>query len=372
LQRVPSGRLFDLATINFGFTRPDSGDDCQLAYCQAELYVRYMLSRWGSGRQRRFLAAYADGLTTEEAIRQAFGVSAQEFEDGYVGYLKNVVGEMSTLQHRSQAGFAELLKAHRDDPNNAEVAAELAHAYLRRQADKEALELAEAALKIRPKQQLASYVLARLWLKAGRTKEALELLEGCLDQESPQPDALSLLAGLKLKARQYDEAARLYALGERLDAINPAWAKALAQVYSSSDDPQKLAEVLTRLAGADVDDLAVRQKLTQLALDRRDFAAAADWANQALQIDVMDADVHRQLAEALVGRHDYPQAIEEYEVAVELEPAKPAQRFALAHACIQAKQPAKARAVLKALLELAPDYPGAEALIESLAETDQP
>jgi tetratricopeptide (TPR) repeat protein len=372
IERVRSGELFNLQTINFGFTRPNSGSDCQMAYCQSELYVEYMLSRWGSGRQRRFLAAYSDAKSTEAAIRQAFGLSQEKFEEGYKAYLKQIVGEMSTLEYPSRASFAQLLESHRDNPKEADAAAELAYAYVRRQADQEALDLAAAALATQPKHQLAAYVLARLWLTAGRTDEAVELLEDCLDHDSPQPNALNLLAALKLNARQYDEAARLYALGERLDAVNLKWTRALARVYLLSANRQKLAEALSRLARSDVDDLTVRKKLAQLALDRGDHAAAADWANQALQIDVMDAEVHRMFARALVGCHNYREAIDEFEVAVELEPTELSQRFALANAHIRAKQPAKARRVLEALLELKPDYPGAATLLESLEETDQP
>ena len=372
LQRVPSGKLLDLKTINFGFTRPSSGSDHQMAYCQSELYVQYMLARWGSGRQRRFLEAYVDGKSTEEAIRQALGVSQENFEEGYVAHLKKVVGEMSRLEYPSQVSLAQLLEAHRKDPHDADAAAELAYAHLRRQANKEALELAEGVLKTQPKHQLAGYVLARLRISDGKTDRAVELLEGCLDRRSPQPNVLSLLAGLKLKAKQYDEAAQLYALGERLDSVNPKWTKALGQVYLLSGDQQELARVLTRLARADVDDLTSRKKLAQMALDRDDHAAAAEWANQALQIDVMDAEIHRLFARALVGRHNYSEAIEEFEVAVELEPTELDQRFALAEACIRAKLPDKARGVLEALLELEPDYPEAQALIESLQESDQP
>lgn len=372
LERVPSGRVFNLQTINFGFTRPNSGSDCQMAYCQSELYVEYMLSRWGSGRQRKFLAAYVEGLSTEEAIRRAYGVSQEELEEGYLDYLKKLVGEMSRLKYPSRAGLAALIKAHRDRPDDPDAAAELAYAYLRRRANQEALGLAEGALKRAPKHPLATYVLARLGLNAGRTEEAVELLEGCLDPKSPQPNVLNLLAGLKLKAERYDEAARLYALGERLDAANLKWTQALGRLYLLSENQEKLAEALTRLARADVDDLTVRKKLAQMALDRKDYAAAADWAGQALQIDVMDAEVHRQFAEALVGRHNYPEAIEEFEIAVELEPTKADQRLALAKACIQANQPAKARRVLEALLKLAPGHAEAKLLLESIEETDPP
>ena len=57
--RVAKGKLFNLDTLNFGFARPQSGDDWQLAYCQAELYVEYMLvvqaSRLPQQRQARRL-----------------------------------------------------------------------------------------------------------------------------------------------------------------------------------------------------------------------------------------------------------------------------------------------------------------------------
>ena len=372
IERVRSGELLDLQTINFAFTRPNSGSDCQMAYCQAELYVDYMLSRWGFGRQRELLAAYTDGKSTEEAIRQAFGLSQKKFEEGYKAYLKQVVGEMSTLEYPSRASFARLLASHRDDPDDPDAAAELAYAYVRRRADQEALDLATAVLKTEPKHQLAAYVLARLWLAAGRTDEAVELLEDCLDHDSPQPNALNLLAALKLKAQKYDEAARFYALGERLDAVNLKWTGALARVYLLSGNQEKLAEALRRLARRDVDNLTQRKKLARLALDREDYAAAADWANQALQIDVMDAEIHRMFARALAGCHNYREAIDEFEIAVELEPTELSLRFALAKAHIGAEQPAKARRVLEALLELNPDYPEAETLLKSLEEADEP
>ena len=106
--------------------------------------------------------------------------------------------------------------------------------------------------------------------------------------------------------------------------------------------------------------------LLQLALEREDYAAAAEWANRALQVDVMDEQLHAWLAEAEVGRQRWPQAIREYEVAVELAPNSLAWRFALADAHVQAGQEDKAKTVLEQLLEIDPDFPGADVLLESL------
>jgi len=372
LKRVPVGAVFNLGTINFGFTRPQSSDDWTMAYCQAELYVEYVLERWGRGWLRKLLGAYAEGLTTDEAIPRVFGISQEAFERGYREYLEEIVKGLSSLDWPEPGRFDELLKAHRDDPNDGHVAAELAYAYLLRGADDEARAAAEKAVNLVPKQQLATYVLARLKVKAEDFDGAIGLLEDALDETSPQPGALNLLAALKLKEKKYGEAERLYALGERLDPINLRWTKALARVHLLAENREKLVETLRRLARANPDDLNYHKKLARLALDRDDYPAAADWANRAIQINVMDGQVHRMAGQALVGLKEHAAAIEEFKTAVELTPDDPQSRFALADAYLQNGQPAEAREALRALLERVPDYPGADVLLRSLEEPEKP
>ena len=298
VDRVPRGKLFNLRSINPAFSRPQSSADWQMAYCQAVLYVEFMQAQFGPEAVRKLLAAYTAARATPEAIRQSFGVSEEEFERQYTAYVKKVAAGLRTLK-RPERSFAELLPLSRQQPDDADVAAELAHAYLQRRAEREATESAQRALKLRAKHPLATYVLARLQAEAGHSEEAVRMLQECLDLQKPEPLGLNLLAGLKLKARQYDEAARLFALGEQLDSINLKWTRGLAQVYLLSDNRPKLTDTLTRLARAEPDDLPVRKKLATMALARRDYAAAADWLNQGLQIDVMDRDLHRMLRELL-------------------------------------------------------------------------
>jgi len=372
VDRVASGKLFNLRTINPAFSRPKSSADWQMAYCQSLLYVEFIQASFGPEAVRKLLAAYTAGKTTPEAIRQSFGVSEDEFEGRYLAYLKKLVAGMPALERPDRREFADLLAASQREPVDADTLAELAYAYLRRQAKREALDAAERAMKLRQRHPLATYVAARLEVEAGRTGEAIAMLEKSLDLKAPEPMALNLLAGLKLKTQQFDEAERLYVLGERLDAINLKWTRALARLYLQTGNQARLAEALARLARADADDLNPRKKLAQMALARRAYAEAAEWANQGLQIDVLDAEVHRMLAEALSGTGQFTAAIEEFETAVELDPKNPQPRFALADACLQAKQPAKARQALQGLLKLVPDYPGAKLLLETIKEKDQP
>ncbi|MGD0899515.1 MAG: tetratricopeptide repeat protein [Thermoguttaceae bacterium] len=371
-RRSNRGDLLNLETINLGFARSMSGDDCQLAYCQGELYVEYMASRGGPGAVRKMLAAYAETPSTAEAIRLAMGISQKEFEQGYSAFVKKLVDGLTPgLGEPPEAEFGDLLAAHRARPEDPDAAARLACGYLQRGAGKEATDLAEKVLRAKPKHPLAAYVLARLRIEANHADEAMKLLEACLDRQRPDALALDLLADLKLKARRYDEAADLWALGQRLDPENPRWTASLARAQLAAGNTAALRKTLERLARTDADDLAPRKKLAELALARRDADSAAAWAAECLQINVHDAEAHRLLADAQTGRRRYDEAIEEYETAIELNPSHLQQRLALADVCVQADQPAKARRVLEELLKRDPKYPGAGVLLESLMKSQQ-
>jgi tetratricopeptide (TPR) repeat protein len=264
--RLKSGKLFTLDTLNFGFARPQSGGDWHLAYCQSELFVEYMLvvqpSRLpkkagetpapqanagktptlepveGEETLRQMLAAYTDGLDTPEAIHRVFGVSQAQFEHGYMAFLKR------EMEKGLKSPIARLRKAAEDHPTDAAAAAALAE--------------------------------------------------------------------------------------------------------------------------ADHDDLAIRKKLVQMAVDAKDYAAAERWATEGIDIDVMDAALHRVVAESAAKRHNYTKAVEEYETAVELKPDDSKLQLALAETLVEAKQPAKAREVLQRLLKRSPGDPGAKKLLGNI------
>ncbi len=356
-RRATAGTLMNLETVNAGFARAMSGDECQLAYCQSELYVEYMLSVNGGDAPRKMVAAYAENPSTDAAIRKVFGISQADFERGYTVFLRKQIEATPVLAAPEPEHFDELEKAHRQQPKDAQVAARLALAYFQRGAKTEATALAEEALRLQPRQPLATLVLVGL-VKARTSKEAMAHLESCLDRKAPEPLVLNLLAGLKLKAEKYDEAAELYALGERLDPANPQWTAGRAKVYLAAGQKQNLVRALVRFAEIEPDDLPSRKKLAELALERREPAVARRWATEALEIQVEDAAAHRLLAAALVELNELDRAIEEFETAIELNPNNLQQRFALADALVQARNRAKAREVLRRIAPPRPQIPG--------------
>ena len=101
LERVPKrSKLLNLDTINLGFIRPNEPDDRQMAYCQAQLYARYMLKRFGDDALIKMLMAYRRGLTTDRAIDDCFHVEKADFEKGYLAYLDEVIKTIRTRVER--------------------------------------------------------------------------------------------------------------------------------------------------------------------------------------------------------------------------------------------------------------------------------
>ena len=366
VERHKNHQLFNLETINLGFIRAHSSEEWNLAYCQAELYAEYMLARFGDDALARMLAAYADNLTTPEAIPRAFQVDQADFERGYQEHVGKLVAELAGRGSASEKSLAEVTKALAADPKNPGLLAEMALANLRRKQYPEARRLADAARKLEPREQLAAYVRARLHLLVGENAEALKTLEDALDENHPQPQLLSLLAGLRLRSESFDEAGRLYELGAKADPDNLQWTKSLATVYLKNNDRPRLAATLSKLAEFDAEEFHVRKKLAELALAAEDWAGVERWTVSGIHINVLDPDLRLWRAQAAVRRHEPAVAIDECHAAVEIDPEQPASRFTLAEALRDAGQKNEARAALAECLRLDPKYPGAEALSKSL------
>ena len=134
-----------------------------MAYCQAQLYARYMLKRFGDDALIKMLMAYRRGLTTDRAIAECFQVEKADFEKGYLAYLDEVVKTIRTrVDEEKPVKFSQLERQLKEKPDDADLNARMAYEHFARRDYKEARPFADKALKLKPHHPLASYVKARL------------------------------------------------------------------------------------------------------------------------------------------------------------------------------------------------------------------
>lgn len=367
-KRHAEDTLFTLDDINHGFLRPGDADNWTLAYCQAEIYADYMVERFGEDALAKMLTAYADNLSTFEAIQRCFDMQQEDFEEGYRKFVAKIVAGVPAAKPQAAKSLAELEKAVADEPEDADLLAQLAYEQLKRKSNTDARRNALAALKQQAQHPLASYVLARLYLSIGDSATALHFLVESLQENAPQQQHLALLAALYVKAEKFADAERLYEIGAKHFPHDDAWPKRLASVHLKTGDDDKLAAVLKRLADLDTDNLAFRQKLAQLALAKKEYPAAERWAMSALQINILEPDMHALRAEALAAQKKHDEAGKEFGYALQINPDQLDWRMALAQAYVDAGKNVEAKLELEKLLEKKPDFPGAKELLGQLKQ----
>ena len=362
LDRVPGRKkLMNLDSINLGFIRPNEAADRSMAYCQAQIYCRYMVERFGEDANARMLSAYRRGLTTDQAIKDVFQVEKTDFEEGYLKHLDAVVKTIrARVDDEEKVSFSKLQQQLKANPEDADLNARMAYEHFARRDLREARPFADKALEIKPHHPLASYVKARLLQSIGDNSAALEVLEPALDMNDPNERVIDLLAELQMKAGKLDEAEALYETARKDDPAQTKWIAGLARVHLRQRDQGKLLNDLAMIAANDADDLAVRKTLADYHLKAGHLDDAEKWAWECLYVQVYDPANHLVLADTLMARDKFAGAVEEYQTAIDLKAKKPNDiKVKLARAQKAEGKDDAARATLDAVLKADPEHPAA-------------
>lgn len=299
MERVPAGRLLNLDTIDLGFIRPRDAMEWQQAYCQANLYIEYIEKTHGKESIGKMLALFATGASAVEAIQQVCKVEKADFEKGYKAFLDDLVAGMKGKRAtEKRQTLDELETKFKKDPNNPDVAAEIALRLYQTQRAR-ARKLAEAALDQKKDHPKALFVLAQLAARAADEKQQRKLLEQALDREDPEPMVVKALGKLYYEAGEDAKAVEMFELGRKADPIDREWLAELARAYAKQNNKTKLIGVLEELVPYDADDFDRRLRLARLLLEDGKAEKAEKYARQALEIDVTSREARKVLLSAL-------------------------------------------------------------------------
>jgi tetratricopeptide (TPR) repeat protein len=294
--------LLDLDNILLGFIRPRSPLQWQQAYLQSLLYVEYLTKTHGEKSIGKMLAAFAAGLDTGPALEKACNVKQADFEKGYRAFLAEKVKNTPARQVRKEMTLKELRAEHKKNPDDNDIAAQLAEKnyFLGTvSAKKEAKELAEKLLRQDPRNPAAAYVKALTLIDEGKADIAYTLLDSIATDDLKDTKPLKLLVKLQVNAKKFPQAARTCERARKIDPNEQSWIVLLGAMYEKTGQKDKLLEIYEDLAKMDVDDLLPRKTLARHYLDKGDNAEAARYARMALEIDATDRDCQRILLESL-------------------------------------------------------------------------
>ncbi len=304
-ERFEKNDLLTLDTILLGFVRPRNQAEWNLAYCQANLYVQFVIETFGIEAIAKLLKAYGEGLDDAAALPKSVGIDKAEFEKRYKAYVEKQVKGISARPNTTPEKpmkFDELVKAHEAKPDDIDLAARVADAYERRRMSTEARKLVDDILKKSEGHPLASLVKARLLLNGGDSAGAIELIEGALKKDETDPKLLEELGRIYKKEGTLEKAATIFEKGRKVAPVDGNWLRELIEIYEKQKDTTRLIDVIGEQVANDADDLKSRLRLANLLLDAKDFAKAETIAWDALLIDVTDKNAQKAMLDALEGQ----------------------------------------------------------------------
>lgn len=291
--------LLDLDNILLGFIRPRSPLQWQQAYLQSLLYVEYLTKTHGEKSVGKMLAAFQDGLDTGAALEKACGVKKADFEKGYRAFLAERVKNTPVRAAQKEMTLKQLRDAHAKNPDDLDIAAQLAEKNYTIGKKPDAKNLAEKVLKKMPRHALAGYVKALTLFDEKRYDDAYALLDDIATGDPKDTKPLKLLAKIQFEQKKYSQAARTCERARKIDPHEPAWIKTLAELYVKTGEKEKLIEIAEEVVKMDPDDIGPRKSLAKHYLGLGNHAEAEKYARKGLEIDVLDADCQRIILEAL-------------------------------------------------------------------------
>jgi len=300
-ERRDANELLTLDNIQLSFVKPKNQMEWNLAYCQANMYVEYSISRFGLPTIGKMLDAYREGLSDERVVVKTCNVPKADFEKGYKEYVENYLKSISTVARKElkPMKLEELQEANKAKPEDDDVASQLASEYLRRRNPADARKLVDGVLRRTPGNALAATIKARLLTQAGEEEAALTLLETALKTSPDEPRLLGALAKIHLDSKEYKRAADLAERGWKLSPIDGNWLETLSVAYEKLGDTPKQASVLARMCDLDTDDFESRFKLAKLWQAAMKYPESEAAALECMHIDITHAESRAIFLQAL-------------------------------------------------------------------------
>lgn len=302
---IGTNKVARLSDLNSGFA---SSATINYAYYQASLVVELIFDTYGQRKLRGFIAAYADGSDTEQALRKSLGIGIDDLQKQFDAMLDTRYGKL-----RAALKVPEGLEP--DMPLDKVKA--IASAHPESFAAQMALGDALAAAN-NPDAAIAAF------------EKANELVPNVRGEESP----LAAIAAVALK----------------------------------KGDKARAARALEALIAFDHTAVVQARQLVTL-LDPKDAARMQVALKRVVSVDPFDGPAHSALGRVALNNNETANAIQLFRVALAAKPLDKAGAHAdLAEALLKAGQKDEARREVLAALLIAPTYTRAQDLLLKLQE----
>jgi tetratricopeptide (TPR) repeat protein len=286
---MEAGEILTLKDLNSGFQNPRT---ISLAYYEASLLVEHIVARFGEPKLRALVQSFADGITSEAAIRKVLGVEIDDLQKSFDTFLGERFGNLRRAlkapdDFNPEMPVDKLKEIAAQHPESFAVQMALGRA-LRGNDPAAAIQAYERAAALVPMStgpEGAYMQIVEVALAQGNKAKAAEALDQLTAQDHTDVDAARQLVGLLDPVK---DAARLKVALQRVVAVDPFDAPshtALGRMALASGQAQEATRMFkVAIAAGPIDKASAQADLAEgyLLAGQRDEAKRAALA--ALEI----------------------------------------------------------------------------------------
>lgn len=298
-QALETGKAFKVKDLNDGFTNPEL---ISMAYYEASILIDHLVETYGEQKLRTLVRAYARGIETDAALKEAYGATVDEIQ--------------TSFDARLERQFGGIRRALKTPPL----------------PDDAGIEALRGALVTSPDSFALHMRLGVALQKGGNPAGAIAAFEkaaALIPFASGGDNPHAFIAAIALE--QNDRARAIQALDAqlRIDHYDVETARKLAGLQAAAD-PTRAAATYEKIVG----------------------------------LDPFDAQAQAFVGRAAMTRRDAPRALRAFRAALAGAPADRASAYVdLAEAHLLNGEPVEARRQVLAALEIAPTFERAQDLL---------
>jgi cellulose synthase operon protein C len=290
------GQVPKLKELNAAFTDPKM---VSMAYFQGALVVEHIVNVYGMDGLRKLIRIYAQGLTTDAALKAALDTDFEQMQPGFDEMIERKFGSIrKALVAPPDTNLADmkvpaLQQLAKDNPGSFPVQMALGHALQQAKETDEAIKAFERGAKLIP-------------MPAGK--------------ESPHASIAAIAIEKKDTTRAVSELQAL--LGVDFDNVDAARRLAALLRQTGVKDPATLRPVYERIVAVDPYDIDAHTSLGRLAEQRNDFDVASREFRTVVALKPVDrASAITDLAESYLKAGNIAEAKRQTLAALEIAPA---------------------------------------------------
>lgn len=317
-QAIKANKLPGAVDMNRAFTHANDAGEMTVAYYASSQMLVWTVERFGMTRVVEALKLWGAGKKTPDVIKGAFGVTADEYDQGFrqwaLGRLKRYEGQYVFTKKPKEPDEAK--KAAQANPKNADAQVDLALSLLASRKPDEAKAALDAALAIDPKSGDAHFVAAKLAVGKKDFGAAQQHLDTMRTSGKDGFVVESLLADL---AEAKEDKGRMRWHLEAAHRWDPSQPEPLKGLFDLANEEKREADAIDALKKLTVLEQHDR-KAWRMLLDRLVKAGRWEEARQvgegAVFVDILGGPTHVLYARALAHEGAHDRALYELESAL--------------------------------------------------------